>query len=332
MPTRRQHYVWRHYLEGWQAPDKLVASLIGDKLTRTRPSNIMVQRDFYRIGALTSADVATLRALLVRDETSPALRDLHRQLIKQFHRLATLGTIAQADPRFHSRHKRLIRDAVIQAEERLHGGIEQRAMPILRALRNEDPGVMHDTATSVDFFNFLSHQYFRTKAIRDAMSNGLRALVPADTAERIRHVFCHCIATNVGASLYGDRHHFELLFLRSPTPQGLITGDQPVVNLLATHDGDAPAEVAFYYPLTPSLAMILSPKSLDLRPAIARVAAPCVRELNDLIAWKSVRFLVARSASFLCPYISPAAVPPSSPLELLRGRPRARTMTMPATL
>ena len=50
VPTRRPaNYVWRHYLEGWQAQDTLVASLIGDKLTRTRPSNIMVQRDFYRV-------------------------------------------------------------------------------------------------------------------------------------------------------------------------------------------------------------------------------------------------------------------------------------------
>ena len=291
----------------------------------------MVQRDFYRIGALTSADVATLRALLLREETSPALRDLHRKLIQQFHGLATLDVIAQADPRLHSRHKRLARDAVIEAEERLHGGIEQHAVPILGALRNEDASVMHDTATSVDFFNFISHQYFRTKSIRDAMSNGLRTLVPADTAERIRHVFCHCIATNVGASLYGDRDNFELLFLRSPPPQGLITGDQPVVNLLATHDGTAPSEVALYYPLTPSLAMILSPKSLDLRPAIARAAAPCVRELNDLIAWKSARFLVGRSHTLLRPYIPPATVPPPSPLEILRGRPPARTPTVAGT-
>ena len=280
-----------------------MASLIGDKLTRTKPSNIMVQRDFYRIGALTSADVATLRALLLRDETPSAIRHLHRKLIKQFHRLAVLDVIAQADPRLRSRHKVLARDAVIEAEERLHRGIEQRAVPILSALRDEDASVIHDTATSVDFFDFISHQYFRTKAIRDTMANELRTLVPADTAERIRHVFCHCIATNVGASLYRDRDDFELLFLRSPAPQCLITGDQPVVNLLATHDGTEPSELALYYPLTPSLAMILSPKSLDLRPAIASVTAPCVRELNDLIAWKSARFLVARSDNLLRPYV-----------------------------
>ena len=72
-----------------------------------------------------------------------------------------------------------------------------------------------------------------------------------NVTERIRHVYCHCIATNVGATLCRDRSDFELLFLRSPTSNGLITGDQPVVNLLATHDGTEPSELALYYPLFP---------------------------------------------------------------------------------
>ena len=326
MPTRRQHYVWRHYLEAWQAQDALFTCLIGDKPTRTGPTNVMVQRDFYRVGAITSEDVATLRALLLRDETSPALRDLHRNLINQFHLLATLDGIAQTDPSLPSEHKTIARDAVIEAEERIHGRIEQHAMPILGALRDEDATVIHDNATSVDFFNFISHQYCRTKTFRDTIASGLRALVPDDTAERICHVYCHCIATNVGATLYRDRADFELLFLRSPTPLGLITGDQPVVNLLATHDGSEPSELALYYPLTPSLAMILSPKSLDLRVSVGTVTGSSVRELNDLIVWKSNRFLVAHSDTLLRPYISRTNVPPPSPLTILRDSQAERTI------
>ena len=325
MPARRQHYVWRHYLEAWQGPDTRVASLLGDRLGSASPSNIMVQRDFYRVGALTAKDAATLRTLLLGDRTSPALRDLHRDLIDQFHRLSTLDAIAQVVPDLPSEHRTAARNAVIEAEERIHARIEQRAVPILGALRNEDAGVIHDDDASVDFFHFMSHQYFRTKALRDTIERGLRALVPADTAERIRHVFCHCTATNVGATLYRDRADFELLFLRSPTPEGLVTGDQPVVNLLTTHDGTEPAELALYYPLTPSLAMILSPKSLDLRSSVAAATAPAVRELNNVIAWKSGRFLVARSDRLLRPYIRRDAVPPPSPLTILRSRPAPTT-------
>ena len=69
MATRHQHYVWRHYLEGWHAHDMLVTSLVGDKLVRTKPRNIMVERDFYRLRAITPADAAVLRFLLMSKET-----------------------------------------------------------------------------------------------------------------------------------------------------------------------------------------------------------------------------------------------------------------------
>ena len=321
MPTRRQHYVWRHYLEAWLAPDALVASLMGDKIVRTNPANIMVQTDFYRVGILTNGDVAALGAVLLRDETSPHLRDLHRNLIEQFRQLASLDAIAQTVPDLPSEHRSATRHAVIEAEERIHAGIERRAVPILRALRNEDAEVIHDDDASIDFFHFISHQYFRTKAVRDTVEKGLRAIVSADSAERVRHVFCHCVATNVGWTLYRDRADFELLFLRSPTPESLVTGDQPVVNLLATRDGTEPTELALYYPLTPSLAMILSPKSLHLRSPVAAATASDVRELNDLIAWKSARFLVARSDRSLRRYVGRITAPPSAPLTILRGSP-----------
>ena len=330
MPTRRQHYVWRHYLEGWLGSDTLVAFLMDDKVARTKPANIMVQRDFYRVAALTTEDVDALRGLLLGSETSPALRDLHRNLIRQFHRLGTLDAVAQTVPDLPSEHSAAARNAVIEAEERIHAGIERRAVPILAALRDEHAEVIYDDDVSVDFFHFVSHQYFRTKALRDTIEKGLRALVSTDTAERIRHVFCHCTATNVGATLYRDRANFELLFLRSPTPEGIITGDQPVVNLLATHDGTEPAELALYYPLSPSLAMILSPKSLDLRSPVASASPSVGRELNNFVAWKSSRFLVARSNPLLRPYLCPAAVPPPSPLATLRGQPAPTTSRRPS--
>ena len=321
MPTRRQHYVWRHYLEAWQALDNFVSTLMGDKVKRANPSKIMVQRDFYRVGALTTEDINLLRALLLQDRTSPVLRDLHRNLIDQFHRLATLNAIAQTATNLASELKTAARNAIIEAEERIHSEIEGRAVPILGALRNEDASVIQDDDASVHFFHFISHQYFRTKVVRDTIEEELRSFLPADTATRIRHVLCHCAATNVGATLYRDRADFELLFLRPPMPESLITGDQPIVNLLAKHDGTEPAELAFYYPLTPSLAMILSPKSLGLRSSIAAVTPTAVRELNDLVAWKSRRFLVARSDTLLQPYVRRTAAPPPSPLTILRGLP-----------
>ena len=102
-------------------------------------------------------------------------------------------------------------------------------------------------------------------------------------------------------------------------PNVLVTGDQPVVNLLATRDGTEPSELALYYPLTPSLATILSPRSLHLREAVTTANMRSAQELNDLIAWKSARFLVAYTDDLLHPYARRANDPPPSPLTLLQG-------------
>lgn len=319
MATRRQHYVWSHYLEGWQAQDTLVSSLIGDKLVRTHPANIMVERDFYRVRAITPTDAVILRALLMREQTPSVVRQTHEKLIVHFEYISDVYSVVQRDPRFSSADKAIVQDAAINFEDRIHGGIEHDAVPILRALRNKDPSVIHSDATAFSFYNFMSQQYLRTKSMRNAIQRVLNEIMPPDTAERIRHVYCHCIATNLGASLYVDRKKFELLFVECPTERGLITGDQPVVNILGTDDDSAPLEIALYYPLSPTLGMFLAPKTLGMRSTVANLNASGIVELNDRIAWKSERFLAANSDGVLLPYVSKSRVQPPSPLSIVRS-------------
>ena len=180
-------------------------------------------------------------------------------------------------------------------------------MPVLRALRDKDRTVIHSDATAVAFFNFVSQQYMRTKAMRDRLEGGLRTMFGRPVARRIRNVYCHCIANNLGGSLYVDRHNFELVFVEPPPGRGLVTGDQPLVNLLASEDGRPPQEMVLYYPLAPSLGLIMTPREMDLASILPSVADSRVAELNDHIARKSERFLVAKSDSDLRPYL--AAVP-----------------------
>ena len=140
--------------------------------------------------------------------------------------------------------------------------------------------------------------------MRDRTEDALTEFVSPDTAQRIRHLLCHCVATNLGASLYVDRQKFELVFVETPRKRGLITGDQPLVNLLSTVDDTAPPEIALYYPLSPILGMILAPKDLAVARRLAGEGASRTVYLNGLIARKSEHFLVADSDSALEPYIA----------------------------
>ena len=149
MATRRQHYVWRHYLEGWQAEDGLASSLVGDKVVRTKPLNIMVERDFYRLHALSRKDVGMLRALLLREETPSDLSQLHENLIRFHKGVSDAQEAIRRAPSASSHDKASVRDAALQIEEGMHSQIEADAVPILQALRNKDGRVIHSDATAI---------------------------------------------------------------------------------------------------------------------------------------------------------------------------------------
>ena len=317
MVTRRQHYVWRHYLEMWQREDGLVSCLRDQKIFRSNLINIMLERDFSKLHKLTRADLSILQKLLIETTGSPYLREVHKDLIEKWVFIAEANEIAQVHPKSSGADREMARKLAIKAEEMLHCGVEESARPILETLRNKDGNVIYSDDTAIPFFNFISHQFFRTKRMRDAIVEAGEGILPAENIQRIRNLLGYCYATNIGGSLYGDRHGWEIIFLDCPAGTEFITGGQPVVNVLGNKDGRPPEELAFYYPLSPNLAMILAPKSLELRAVFTKFDIAATNEINDLIAWESGQFLIARSSDQLTRYKLKSSTQPPVPLSFL---------------
>ena len=317
MVTRRQHYVWRHYLEMWQGEDDLVSCLRDDRVFRSKPINIMAERDFYKLQLLTRLDIFILDKLLIERTTSPHARKIHKNLIEKFAFIAEVNERLQVHPKASDAERKVARKLTIEAEERLQCGVEDSARPILKALRNKDANVIYSDNYAILFFDFISQQYFRTKRIRDAMVEAIKGILAVENVQRIRNLLGYCYATNVGGSLYVDRHEWEIIFLDSPAGYEFITGDQPVVNILGNRDGSPPEHLAFYYPLSPNLAMILAPKSLELSGVLGKFVFTAANELNDLIAWEARHFLISRSPDQLTRYKSKSHIQPPAPLSFL---------------
>ena len=317
MVTRRQHYVWCHYLEMWQGEDGLVSCLRDQKIFRANPSKTMVERDFYKLQKLTRADLSILQKLLIETTGSPYLRELHKTLIEQFAHIAEANERLKVHPNASGTDREMVRKLTIEAEEKLHCGVEESAKPILEALRNKDGNVIYSDDTAIPFFDFISHQFFRTKKMRDAIVESGKGILPPENMQRIRNMLGYCYATNTGWSLYVERHGWEIIFLDCPAGSEFITGDQPVVNILGNKDGRPPEELAFYYPLSPNLAMILAPKSLELHAVLTKFDIAATNEINNLIAWKSGQFLIARSPDQLIRYKLKSYTQPPFPLSFL---------------
>ena len=276
----------------------------------------MVERDFYKLQKLTRADIFILQKLLI-EKTSPHLRELHKPLIEQFAHIAEANERLQVHPNASDADREMARKLAIEAEENLHCGVEESAKPILEALRNKDGNVICSDDNAISFFDFISHQFFRTKRKRDAIVEAGEGILPAENMQRIRNILGYCYATNTGWSLYVERHGWEIIFLDCPAGSECITGDQPVVNILGDKDGRPPEELAFYYPLSPNLAMILAPKSLELHAILSKFDSAATNELNDLMAWESGQLLIARSPDQLTRHKLKSHTQPPFPLSFL---------------
>jgi hypothetical protein len=81
--------------------------------------------------------------------------------------------------------------------------------------------------------------------------------IGAGDFSRIWNIMIHMFATNIGASLYIERHKRILQLLENKSSVPFITGDQPIINL-KSKNGQSPDQLSFYYPISPKLAIFLS--------------------------------------------------------------------------
>ena len=69
-------------------------------------------------------------------------------------------------------------------------------------------------------------------------------------------------ASHMALSLFSDRK-FKIFLLDNKTSIPFITGDQPVLNTYAakTFGSEIPDKTEFYYPLSPTIAILISKKN-----------------------------------------------------------------------
>ena len=296
MVTRRQHYVWRHYLEAWQDRDNLVhGARRGQLIPPTNPINLLVERDFYRIPILTETHRAHLYSFAQASNTY--LRQVHYDFIDKILHISAANEKIQRSENISPEDKATAQAAVIEVEEQLHSQIESDAFPFLDMLRQNNIGFISDDQKAIPFFHFIGQQYFRTRHMRDAITIELAADSAIDDLSPLANVMCHMAGVNLGGSLFRDRRNLDILLLSDRDGVGFITGDQPVVNVLGTGDRAEVTELLLYYPLSPTLACLIAPK--EYRWCSGAIDVVTVELLNRVIVCESNEWWIANSDEVL---------------------------------
>lgn len=254
MVTRRQHYIWRNYLRPW-ADNEQIWCLREDKKFKTNIMNIGQQRDFYAVKDEITNDEIEYIAAITRHRHDGVLNEHNSWFVDLYKNVSALHDIKEANDE--------IANFLIQFEENLMSAIEGGGVEYLNLLLSENTTFFNEEQHRAKFCYFLMIQFVRTKR----MSEKIRSVLSAPLAARsinidsVWAVEKYITAGHMALSLFDDKE-YDIYLLKNTTGTPFITSDQPVFNTQAVGIGDSiPTTIEFYYPISPSIAVIISKKN-----------------------------------------------------------------------
>lgn len=217
--------------------------------------HVAVERDFYEVQDLQPEDIEVIRCGII-NPSEERLRQIHENLLAVFAEVAELNRYLARNTDASNDVKATLAQLISNLDEDYHTAIEHDLQTALRYLLSGSVEFFSDVRLAGPFLRALALQSLRTKKRRATMCERIRIPVKGASMERIWGPMIHMLAINIGASLLRDRVLFRIVLLQNRTDLAFITGDQPVisVNDELTSEG-SPAEVEFYYPLSPTLGM-----------------------------------------------------------------------------
>lgn len=286
MITRRQHYLWRNYLRPWAPDDKIWCQRNG-KVFNTGLMNIGQERDFYATNIISQEEADyILEQSKHRHKGDLALAN--RDFVRFYKSISDL--------RLQPNRTAEVSALLIEFEESIMGVIEDQGLAYLPLLQRGDASFFQVNEHRASFAHYLMIQFVRTKRLRDTIVKALREPLARRglNIENIWPVEKYVDAKHMALSVYANKE-YKISFMKNPTPTELITCDQPVFNIHAVGAlGQIPEEVELYYPVTPTLAIMLSKKSHN-----KTLTESEARELNSWVKEISHEQIYSASQEFL---------------------------------
>jgi hypothetical protein len=290
MKIRKQHYVWRFYLQPWCFANEQISCSRKGKVFTSNLMGIANERDFYKLHEISDEEESFIIELTIKDE-NPILKEINMNFINAYRLPYKLIHTLQAK---NIDNQEMFSEIITNAEEKLYGAIECSGIEYIKSLRNKNISFYDTEEGNIKFNYFICEQYMRTKK-RQEFTNKITKPNRVINLDNIWPILRHVFATNVAFELSSQRDDFKMVLLENNTSNNFITGDQPVINTYATKEmqGKPVTEFEIFYPITPKLGIFITKNKYKNNPIM--VTENQIEELNNLIYVNSLEQLYALS-------------------------------------
>jgi hypothetical protein len=291
-----QHFVGRFYLRPWAEGEKLYC-LQDDKVRRDNIRNLAAENYFYRLQELIPEDVEFLRRFI--EDSPTALRSAHEQLIEAFAQPYVAKREFERLGLADSYQVKKIDEMIIELNEKFHTGIEEDFRPYLASMISGDLSFLKSTdEDAIRFYRGLAVQYARTNHVKKMETIMDRRRF--ELYKRIANPLVHILANNVGFSLFAIRNQLTVVLINNSTELPFVAADQPVINISASpKQKTPPTRFDLYYPVSPTVAMMLIEPGGDLLSGDSSVSRDFVEMCNLRMAAHSYRQVFSNSQDSL---------------------------------
>ena len=246
---KRQHYVWKNYLKPWTTDDKIWCKR-HNSIFNPSLDKIALEKYFYEVKPINEIEIRIATRFI--EMNPPENRPF---LIKK---LAQYIYICNSSDEYLRKN----------ALENYHDRIENSIGTALEYLYKKDISFLNDTNNRINFFYFVSLQYFRTKCMLERTVTGLSYL-PVSPPKEIEGMYDNENIVRVIAMLMDECtanwmiESTKIYFIE--TDYEFIASDQPIINIHSKNEitFEQVKSMEYYYPITPHLALFITAKDFS---------------------------------------------------------------------
>lgn len=289
--TKHPHYIYRYYLRAWAPKDQIYCLRERKNLF---PANIMKigqENSFYEFTICTDEEIAI--GYHYAQNGCESIMDIYQFINNELRKLSF--------EKYDDDKKAELLDFAKQFEEsQFNCKIEERLKAVLPVLYKKDFSFLDDEAIAMEFFHAIAEQYCRTKKIKEGTNNAVMELKnPNIRGHNVWILIRHSLAFKMGLSLFYNKYQVCLL---ENLDGNFITTDQPVINIHADCGNKIPEDFELFYPISPSLALIISKQEKYPDRTILIVDDAEVMSWNERMAELSYNQLFSDKKSILESY------------------------------